>query len=257
MNLPTFAIPKIEINADLSKPLALSTPIGAIVISLAILIFVVWPKFSQILKIRADNQQLAVRANNLELKASTIASLDKTDLDAKLGIVEQLLPSDKGVFPVVRQIESTASFSGVILNRVDLSPGSLKEVDAVKGSGAQGASQDPAPKVQLKIAVTSDYKSFQQFLTNIFALSRVMAVKELSISTFSASGGQSSQIRASLTIDAFWQPLPKELNSIESPIEDLTSTEQERLDQVRTTGLISAPVLPQVPIGRGDLFAPF
>jgi len=259
MNLPSITLPKIGDEAEISKWMGLAAPGGAIIISLIIIIFVIWPKFTQILQLRSDNQQLTERVMSLEAKAKQLASLDRGDLDIKLGIAEQLLPSDKGVFTLVTQIERTAAASGVLLNKIDLAPGSLKESSDTKetSSGSTGTQDDLAPKIQLRLSLTSDYRSFEQFLKNISSVSRVLAVKDLSLSSSATSSEQTSQVRASLTIDAYWQPLPKELNSIESKIEDLTNEELATLEQIRSTGFISAPAIPSVPTGKVDLFSQY
>ena len=259
MNLSSIALPKIADEEEISKWIGLAAPGGAIIISVIIIVFVIWPKFTQILQLRSDNEQLEKRVASLDAKAEKLASLDSGDLDIKLGVVEQLLPSDKGVFTLVTQIENTSRASGVLLNKIDLSPGSLKDSGATKdASSSTGSTQgDLAPKIQLRILLTGDYRSFEQFLKNIFSISRVLAVKDLSLSSSASSSDQTTQVRASLTIDAYWQPLPKELNSIESNVEDLTIEESATLDQIRSTGFISAPTIPLVPKGKSDLFSQY
>ena len=113
MNLPTIALPKISTEVDLSRWISFGAPVGAILISFIILLFIIWPKFTQILQLKSDNQELAGRVQNLNLKAQKLASFDKDSLDLQLGASEQLLPSDKGVFSLVTQIEriSAASFN--------------------------------------------------------------------------------------------------------------------------------------------------
>jgi len=91
----------------------------------------------------------------------------------------------------------------------------------------------------------------------LFSVSRILAIKDLNLSASTSSSGEGSQMRAAMTIDAYWQPLPKELNSIESPIEDLTETELAILNQVSSTGTVSTPSIPSVPTGKTDLFSSF
>ena len=261
MNLPTIALPKIGNEVDLSRWISLGAPGGAIVVSLVILLFIIWPKFTQILQLRSDNRELAGRVQNLNLKTQKLASFDKESLDLKLGASEQLLPSDKGVFSLVTQMERTAAASGVLLNRVDIAPGSLHDTGSAKNTTAASSQPDGqvtiGQSIQLKMSITGDYKSFEQFLKNIFSVSRILAIKDLNLSASTSSSDQSSQIRAAMTIDAYWQPLPKELNSIESPVEDLTESELAILNQVSSTGTISTPLIPSVPTGKTDLFSSF
>ena len=58
-------------------------------------------------------------------------------------------------------------------------------------------------------------------------------------------------------MDAYWQPLPSELGSIESPIGVLTDDEQKLLRNVQAEVLKPPPNVPIVPTGKTDLFSPF
>lgn len=265
MNLPKIPALNIGDNEEIiGRFVSFAAPIGALAVSAAIIIFIVWPRFIQILKLKDDNQKLSERVQNLNAKAQVLASLDKDLLIRELDVVEQLLPSDKGVFPLVTQIETTAASSGILLSKIDVAPGSFSESSAktqphaAAPSSQEAAAADAgASKVQLRLSLSGDYKSFLQFLNNVYSIARVVSLKELSLSSSSAASGQSSQVRASVSVDAYWSSLPTELNSIEAPVEDLAEKEAARLEQVRTTGFIAPPAIPKVPVGRGDLFAPF
>jgi len=206
---------------------------------------------------------LSVKVQKLEF-----LSANRGVLEENLGAAEALIPSNKSVFSVIAQIERAAGASGVLLNRIDVTPGpvesengsvpaAVSNVPTAPQSTQTAAKSDDfggAPRVQIKISMTSDYKSFLQFLKNALAISRVISIRDLSAASASDS---SSQIRASMVVDAFWQPLPSDLASIETPISDLTSQEQEKLSRVTATGLSASPATPSVPLGRVDLFAPF
>ncbi|OGD89107.1 hypothetical protein A3F45_04185 [Candidatus Curtissbacteria bacterium RIFCSPHIGHO2_12_FULL_41_17] len=260
MQLPTIAILKSENSAQLTKLTNLAAPVGALVISVLILIFVVWPKFSEVLRLRTANRDLTTRAFNLTQKADKLGSLDNLLLEGQLVAAEQLLPSDKSVFTLVSQIEKTAGASGVLLSRVELTPGNLSENAAPdKPVAAQSAAKDDtlgvASKIQLKISISSDYRSLVIFLNNILSLPRAVAVRDLTIAASSSSG--SSQIKASMLVDAYWKALPKQLASIESPVEEPTPNEASRLERISSTGFSTLPSIPSVPLGRQDIFAPF
>lgn len=259
MHLPTISILRSENSAQLTKFSNLAVPVGALVVSLLILIFVVWPKFSEVLRLRNANKDLTTRAFNLGQKTDKLSSLDNLLLEQQLVSAEQLLPSDKGVFTLVAQIEKTAGASGVLLSRVELTPGNLSE-NAVpdKPVPAQSTGKEDlqvASKIQLKISVSSDYRSLVIFLSNILSLPRAVAIRDLTIAASSSSG--SSQIKASMLLDAYWKSLPKQLASIESAVEELTANEASRLERIRSTGFSILPSVPSVPLGRQDIFAPF
>lgn len=269
MKLPALSNLKIGYSRNFAHFAKVVVPIGVTAASVLVLIFVVWPKFGDVLSLRRVNNDLALRAGKLEEKAQKLSGYDQSQLESQLGYSEALLPSDKEVFSMVAQIERAAGASGVVLNKVDASPGS------VGNTSGQGATTAPplnlpgtsltgadvaggnTPKVQVKVSLFSDYKSFLQFLNNVFAFSRVLVIRDLTLSSVGGTGQTSGQIKTLITIDAYYQPLPLELLSIEAPIDDLTPPEIKRLNQVKASGTSGPPILPSVAGGRSDLFAPF
>lgn len=270
MKLPALPNIKIGYSENLSRFAKVAAPVGVIAVSVLVLIFVVWPKFGDVLSLRTVNNELAARAQKLETKAQMLSGYDKNQLESQLGFSEALLPSDKEVFSLVAQIERAAGASGVVLNKVDASPGSVSDGNT-QGQNANtapvnlpGTVQTPAdaaagntPRVQVKVSLSSDYKSFLQFLNNVFAFSRVLVIRDLALSSVGGTGQTTGQIKTLITIDAYYQPLPRELSSVEAPIDDLTQSEIKRLNQVKASGTSGQPPLPPVQGGRSDLFAPF
>lgn len=274
MHLPAIAMPKIPGMPDISRFTGLAAPVVAIAVSILVTVFVTWPKFSEVLTLRTSNQDLAVRLSSLSEKAAILQSLssDQEELELHLARAEQLLPSDKNVFSVIQFVEDVSGSSGVLLNRLEVSPGavggpgqgvpaSASPPQASAGPGG-GTTVDAAPKVSLKLAVTSDYLSFLEFIGSILSFSRVVSVGDLSLSA-SGSTGQAYEIRSSFTLNAFWQSLPSELASVESPVEVLTNDEKELLEKVKFTG-ITQTFTPSggdgqtqtIPTGKIDIFAP-
>ena len=262
MNLPAAVAFNIRGNAEVSKIFTLAVPIGAIVASLFIIGFVIWPKINQILDLQKDNKQLVVRAQNMENKASILASLDKNKLEEQLVSAEQLLPSDKNVFSILRQVELNAAQSGVLLNKVEAVAGTINEenssfvpiVPTAATVSSVGLTGDLAPRVQINLSITSDYLALLKFLSSLYSFSRIVSIDSISLS---AAVSESLQIRSSFTVDAYWKGLPFELGSIENPIEKLTDSEEQLLQAVSKPESIQAPTVPAVAVGRNDLFTPF
>ena len=171
------ATAKAESVLDISRYVSLAVPAVSILLSALILVLVVWPKFSETLKIRSSNLELSGKVDSLEQKASILSSLDQTELERQVVAAGQLLPSDKNLFLLVSQIERAASSSGVLLNRIETTPGLIDS-----NSGGQPPAETPAPKagenaspeiapnVEVNVAFTGGYSSFLQFLGNILAM---------------------------------------------------------------------------------------
>lgn len=270
MNLSTASFVRVGTKLNISKVVLLVIPGFGLVIAILILLLVIWPRFSEVLKLRAENRQLAERLASMETKVKTLEGFDKSVLEVQLAVAEQLLPSDKAVFAFVRQIEMAAAGAGIILNKLDVSPGSLSGVDVPtagitpSASGAGGASTSTTDqlagfKVPIRIGITGDYRSTLAFLNTLASLSRVNGIGDLSL-TSSSSAGEAALLKSALSIDAYFKPLPSELGSIESPIVDLTASEKALIEKVKVTTAtpsIPIPSVPSVPTGKTDIFAPF
>lgn len=278
ISLPSIHIgqlSKLTSGMGTSKVVKIGVPVAAILIAVAVLVGVVWPVFGKVVNLRISNKQLVERVKGLEGKLSALQSLDRDVLDRQLGASEQMLPSDKGVFSVVSQIENEASKSGVILGRVDVAPGSigaslLPAQSATAQTAAGGTTKPPTeaeaakaetPFVEIKLSLTSDYQSLLRFISALNSLPRVVTIPGIVVVADSTTGA----IRSQMSVDAYWKPLPAELPPVEAPIVLLTEDEERILAGVKeiefaasgavTGGGVAAG--PTVPTGKSDIFAPF
>lgn len=261
MEIPALSVLKSEKGEGIWRYISLVPPIGAILISILVAFLIAWPKFNETLKLKEENKNLLELSQKLEEKAQILQELDRSKLEEQLKAAELLLPSDKDVFLLVRQIEQTAASSGILIGRVEVTPGSINK-PTLKGQ-TTGVAETPAPSqnqqgisvdasvIQVRLSLTGDYRSLFQFLTNTFALPRTLALKDLSV-----TAGQNSQVSSSMLVEAYWQAIPGELASVETPVELLTDSESARLEKIHP-GSVEQVVVPQVPLGRSDIFAPF
>lgn len=226
-------------------------------VSLIVAVTIAWPKFTEVLNLRSDNVRLDEQAVNLENKAKELADFNKAELDQQLSAAEQLLPSKKEVFLVIAQIERTASANGILINKIDAAPGSVgleTATEVVTAPVSQlGQQAFDASVIPIKISLTGDYRSFLQFVRSLLSLSRVVGIGDLTLS----ASGESSQLRVGMTVNSYWQPLPSQLGSIESPVQELTQQEKDLLSDVQLEVFVPTPELPPVTTGKSDIFAPF
>lgn len=273
-NIHTVGVDRAQTAIGASKIIKLGPSILGIVISLAVLGFVVWPKFNEVLKLRAENKQLEERSGALKAKSQFLAELSVANLEQQLIAAERLVPSDKAVFSMIAQIERSASTSGVILNKVDLvSTGSVG--DKTGGSGQVGSGVVSAgggqgdilaigvdtPRIQIRVAITSDYLSALRFINDLISSTRVVMLSDLTMSTGAATGGAPSSLKSTMVVNAFWKPLPSELPALEAPVANISPSQAKILEDItileRSGESTAAATVPQVTIGRQDLFAPF
>ncbi|KKP93679.1 MAG: hypothetical protein UR98_C0003G0049 [Parcubacteria group bacterium GW2011_GWA1_36_12] len=256
MDLSTLAMPKVKDGQDLSGIIGVAIPIGGIVISILIAVLIIWPKVTEILELRTNNEQLRSTVQTLEQKAEILAGLDQIKLEDQLAAAEQLLPSDSNAFSVLRQVEDTANTSGVLLSKIEVITGSFGEGGASAGASASGASPELnlAPAVEIRLSLTSDYQSLLGFISGLYSFSRVASIDSLSVS---AGGGDEGLLSTSFAVNAHWKQLPQNLGSIEAPVENLTSSEEELLANVKSPQRTESAPVPPVATGRGNPFNPY
>ena len=252
---------KAQSSLDIVKYSSLAVSAVSILVSLLILFLVVWPKLSETLQIKNSNSELTQKADSLKQKAGILSRLDQAELEEQVVASEQLLPSGKDTFLLISQIERAAASSGILLNRVESTPGLLDTASGgASGNPAApsaGAQTEIAPSIKVSVSLTSGYSSLLSFLNNVLTIPRVVSVSDLSVSAASSEG--SSQLKASMSIIAYFKELPTDLGSIETPVAELSQSEKDRLEKIINTGLSATPsvTVPQVPVGREDIFAPF
>ena len=256
MNLSTLAMPKVKDGQDLSGIIGVAIPIGGIVISILIAALIIWPKVTEILELRTNNEQLRGTVQTLEQKAEILSGLDQTALEEQLAAAEQLLPSDSNAFSVLRQVEDTANTTGVLLSKIEVITGSFGGGAAAGGGGASGASPELnlAPAVEIRLSLASDYQSLLGFISGLYSFSRVASIDSLSVST---GGGDEGLLSTSFAVNAHWKQLPQNLGSIEAPVENLTSAEEELLADIKSPQRTESAPVPPVATGRGNPFNPY
>lgn len=267
ISISTLPVVKFGQGLHVGRILALVVPGTAILISVAILFLVIWPKVTEVLRLRAENVDIAGRVASLQNKAQILEAQDRVKLEGQLAVAEQLLPSDKAVFSFIGQIETIASNSGVLMNKIDVAPGAVgggeaPEMPQTVGGTAGGVgtvdNTKSEAKIQVKVALTSDYRALLSFLGGTMGVARVTAIRDLTISSSASEG--SAPLRSTMTIDAYFKTLPSELGSIESAVVELSEVELTLLVKVKNAidnQTTTTVVLPQVPLGKEDLFTPF
>lgn len=272
INLPSFStagVSKLEKSEGGVKAAKLAPSILGIVVCLIIIAMVVWPKFNEVVRLRAENEKLKERAGMMSVKSQILSGLSYDLLEEQFIKAERILPSDKAVFSMISRIERSAIETGMILDKIDLVPGAIKGEDPSSGqiggtnvpTGVQGGDLglvgSDIPRLLIKVSIIGDYRATLAFLNSLDLSVRLVSITDLSIArSDSTSGG----LRSSMTVNAFWKPLPQELPSLESPVEEISDVQAKILESskapIEASGS-SNVIVPQVPIGRTDLFATF
>ncbi|MCR4324119.1 MAG: type 4a pilus biogenesis protein PilO [Candidatus Curtissbacteria bacterium] len=250
MNMPAVGNVKALKVLEDSHIASFLAPIGAILTCFLVLFFLVRPKVIETVSIRSMNDELVAKSQALVVKAELLSTLDTAVLDDQVRRAELVLPSDKAIFSLIRQIELAAGANGILLDGIDLVAVPAGQAQAPLPAGKV----ELAPKVQVKVTTSSNYASFLSFLRTLFSTSRIVGISDLNLLT--ETTGDTSTLKSIITIDAYWRALPEQLASIETPVEAVDAAELQILQRVVAVPEASAAAAP-LPTGRSDLFSPF
>jgi Tfp pilus assembly protein PilO len=234
-----------------------------IIISVAILlvcigsiIFGIIPAIGKLLALWETNATLTTKNQALRLKASVLASLDEETQRQNLNALIAAVPPDKSLPSIFSTIDGLSVNTGVAVTDFILTgAGSLATESARKQSGEEqklGSNLLP-----FSVSIIGSYEQIRNFLESAVAVRRFFRVRQ-----FELSFTGSSDLTATLGMDAYYASLPTHLGQIEQRLDLLTLKEEEVIAKVSTLPLlaqevvISAAELSSQPAGKDNPFAP-
>lgn len=201
------------------------------------------PKINEIFTVRERLNNIQERLSKLSAKEKLLSFLNVNDLNEKYKKISFVLPDGKDAPSILRNLETSASYSGVILAGFNFTPGKI-------ATGSPALKAQDTNELSLKISVKGAETQMVDYLKKITSIGRAMTIKNMGLNLKSASDS------ASLGLDAIahlFIPPAKE-PQIDDPLTDMSDKEKEALNQVLNRDLL----LPQVVIasssGKLDLF---
>ncbi len=170
-------------------------PVGSIAVVIAMVPLFLMPQLNRIAdasKVINKNQN---RLDTIEKKASDLDKLaqNRDSLNKKLKIVEQALPVDKAVAPLVSGIQQLAISSGLTVKSLKIQPGKVATGSA-KPVAAQAAAASPialvpsGSSVVFQINLGGDTAGFRRFLTTLESAKRILVLQSFKSSSTDGVG---------------------------------------------------------------------
>lgn len=214
-------------------------PVLIILSSLILIGLVIFPQILRLL----SNQQVLTGLNQksefLDVKASQLEVIDEQNLREKLNVALLSLPAEKDLSSIVGILQSIITQSGFNLITLQV---------------IQIASNTEVSGFSVKLEVAGPISAMNQLLNNIETDPRVMKVSGVELNQQQGS----TSVSATITVDAFYSPLPSSLGAIDAPLPKLTEKDEELVATLaKNTGAVIRPTtspsnLP--PRGKTDPF---
>lgn len=184
---------------------------------MVLIVLVIIPQISGYFKSQDDAKKTQSRLEVLEVKAAELVNLPEEDLKQKLQSAVLALPTTKDYTSVIGLIQRLSVESGVTLQSVNLDTG-------------RTASLSEANSYAVNIEIASSKSGFDAFLKRIEDGPALMKVGSIEVD----SAGSDGSVTASIVIDVFFSPTPKNLGSVETPLPKLSEEEQQLASELES-----------------------
>lgn len=143
--------------------------------------------------IKSDDAAL-VSAQEYNKKKEVLAQ-QYNDMDpTSLKRLNALLPDSVDNVGLILSLNALADSSGLVLSNVDVSAGTSAD-----SSGSLSANTSPVNSIDLSLAATGSYGSFQKFLDGVERSQRLLDVRNINV-----TGSNTNQYTYQMTIRLYW-----------------------------------------------------
>lgn len=178
---------------------------------LVLIIFIIYPQTSTLIGSYKSEGKLQSDFKKMEAKAQVLESFDKADLNRKLQLALNVYPTDYDYANVI----------GVLQNMVGRFGFNLVALQ-VSGSGQQAKSSNT---YLIRVEVTGPKLLLKDLINSIENYPRIMKVNSIDVSSLGGVGN----VSVSLSITAYYQPLPGSGGDELSVLPAISKEEEELL----------------------------
>lgn len=198
------------------------------------------PKLIEIDSIRRELSGIQERLSRLSAKRSLLTSLDEVKLKTEYEQTDLVLPDGKEAPSVLRNLEFSASTSGVFLENFSFAPGKLATEEGY---------QRKQNEVPLKVVISGTSSQITTFFRITTSVGRVVGLRNLEMAF--KEGTASS--RASLDLVAYFFLPPEIKFSVEEALPIWGNKESTALSKISEREiLVPSPIITRT--GKTDLF---
>lgn len=209
-------------------------PLVVILSSLILIFFIILPQTLKLIGNQRAENDLILSSKFLEAKAQTLESFNEEDLSSKVDFALNAYPAERDFNSALAILQHITSSSGFVI--VNLSLGGV-------------ASSTSSQSYNVKIEVSGPKPLFPLLLSNIDGAQRLMKVSNIETSSKDAQA-----LDASIGVEVLYSPVPNDLGTIDSPLPEVSSKEEEILARLATANeTVSQPSITS-PRGKANPF---
>lgn len=195
-------------------------PIVCAVIVILLLVTVIVPNVFQYIETNKKITEAEDKLAFFQEKESLLKSVNKEQYTAGVNRSFNILPTDKEAPAAIAQLYYIIGLTNMSVENISFS-------DA--GSSNDGKS------FKIALEIKGNLSNLTGFILELKKAPRIMRINSLEVNAPS----NASDILASLTIDAFYEPLPASISSIDQPIKQPTAKDLEILNNLANSSFPS------------------
>lgn len=178
-------------------------PLIAILFVVAIVLFVVQPKITEIQTLQQKKAAEEERKEKLDQKLTKLQQLDnnKTELLAQLTALTIALPNQKEAPALIIQLQKMAQESNVDIQGIQLSPGKLINDTVLAANSKTG------PSIAFTLSLRGDYEAVKTFMGKVYNSKRLINMESINLSTGN-SQDETGGVTVTSNMIAYYQALP-------------------------------------------------
>jgi Tfp pilus assembly protein PilO len=230
--------------------------IGGVLILLG-LIF--GPVSTQTRTLVGQRKDLKEKLSTLEKKLSVLAGIDPFLIDTRVKKMEAVFPSKKPVVELLGTLSSLAEENELGFGGVSLKPGVLSGGEEGKQTKQTKKTTMPAGLSDLSFGfeVSGNYDKISGFMHELEKVAPLMKIDDVALKIKTNPLGEETAallVEASIKVSAYFQPPPKTLGPVSTPVV-LLSREQESLLNQLLSFKTYPVVYPTAQTGKQNLFS--
>ena len=198
-------------------------PVLSILIVIAIGLFIVQPKISEISDLSQKITTEKEKNTKLTAKRDALTRLrdNKEEITAKGAAVRVALPSEKNITQYLLELDNLAQASNIVIRSVQVTPGTLIEE---KPTITQAADE-----LVLNIAIEGSFESIKTFFERVSQAKRLINAQSLNIAINSETSGT---VSASGVFNIYYKQRPQTPKDATEAIPELTPENNETFDEI-------------------------
>lgn len=193
-------------------------PLGVILVSVAILFFVLIPQINQYLNTRNQLKMETTKLNVLRNNFNFLSNLNEAQSESDLQVLTKTLPTGKDFLGIMTAVSDASSKVGITIDTFKFSLGNISKITNPLNT--------PYPTIQMDLRTIGDARILTSFINELYKtapLSGIYSIKE-------------QDNKAIILLYFYYKPLPPENISDEHSVSALSAGDQKLLGNIYAFG---------------------